>query len=308
MTTEDLTVLSSIANANLVALLSISGMTARRLLTYIQNLHRRGVTVESIWGQSDRKYFPQSWNEELIQQVKDFQHRWPIEGYMYHLQELGILPLLWRDPEYPELLQQISDFPPLLFTRGNWECLKPIHVAIVGSRRPTRYGQWVTQQLVSGLVQHNISIVSGFMVGIDYQAHQTTQTVGGRSIGVLGFGFGRFYPRYLSRSAEEFLADGNLLMTEYPPGIPPHPGHFPARNRIVAGLAKMTVVVEAQEKSGSLITAQCALENGRSVGAIPGPVDSIQSAGTHNLLRQGAVLIRTGEDVWEEISGLAVPG
>lgn len=238
-------------------------------------------------------------------ELKKFEQKWTVQSYWEHLQSLGIGVLAEKD--FPVLLQQITDPPLLLFTKGNADCLRPVHIAVVGSRTPTRYGQWATQRVVAQLLEKDVSIVSGFMVGIDYQSHQVAVSVGGRSIGVLGFGFGAMYPSHLRKAAQEFLEAGNLFVTEYPPGLPPNPGQFPARNRIVAGLSAATLVIEAKESSGSLITAQCALEAGRVVGAVPGPIDSVYSQGTHLLLRQGALLVRSGMDVFEELNGVNAP-
>jgi DNA processing protein len=256
------------------------------------------------WGRKRR------WKDETAllseaqqQSWREFREKWTPGGYAEHLASQGVAVL--GEHAFPDLLRQIDDPPVCLFMKGNVDCLRPVHIAVVGSRTPTRYGQYVTQRLVSGFIDADCAIVSGFMVGIDFQSHAVAQHCGGRSIGVLGYGFGEIYPRQLTRSAEEFLASGNLFVTEYAPGMPPIKGQFPQRNRIVAGLSAATVVVEAKESSGSLITAQYAIDNGRVVGAVPGPVDSLYSRGTHLLLRQGAVLVENSSNVLEEIGGIS---
>jgi len=284
----------------MAALLAVPGFGRATVRELIKVWERKGFTVAEAWSQQTRwKYRGFELSEQQQVALNEFRQTWTVEGYWQHLHQGGVEVLPhWQ---FPELLQQITDPPLLLFLKGNIGCLRPTHIAVVGSRTPTRYGQWATQRIVSQLLEKDVSIVSGFMVGIDYQSHQVAVQVGGRSVGVLGFGWGKMYPRHLSRAAEEFLAAGNLFVTEYPPGFPPSPGQFPARNRIVAGLAAATLVVEAREKSGSLITAQCALEAGRVVGAVPGPIDSVYSQGTHFLLRQGALLVESGRDVLEEL-------
>lgn len=272
------------------ALLAVPTVGYKTVTAILKEAKKRRLSEDEIWKKAGE------WlSDAQREQLQQFQRKWGVEQYWEWIKEqnVEVIPK-WN---FPKLLQQIDDCPLLLFARGSQECLKPQHVSIVGSRTPTRYGQWVTQKLVGEFVAKETAIVSGFMVGIDYQSHKSAITFGGKSIGVLGYGFGQVYPTHLERAAEEFLAEENLLLTEYPPGHQPSPGQFAARNRIVAGISAATIVVEAKQKSGSLITAQCALEAGRVVGAVPGPIDSVYSQGTHELLRQGAVLVSSAEDV-----------
>ncbi len=285
------------AKAALIAVPGFGKQTVTRVLDILQ---KQRVTIGELWR---NKHF--NWKESLgltepqWQSFQTFREEWTVTNYWQFLLEQNVAVL--QPQEYPTLLQQISDLPLLLFTQGNKDCLKTPHVAVVGSRRPTRYGQWATQKIVSDLIVHDVVIVSGFMVGIDYQSHQTAVDLGGRSVGILGFGFGSMYPKHLSKAAEEFLTAGNLFVSEYPPGQPAAQGQFPARNRLVAGLSAATIVVEAQRKSGSLITARYALDYNRVIGAVPGPIDSLNSMGTNCLLKEGAVIVMNGEDIWQEI-------
>lgn len=287
----------------LAALISISGLGRATCLKLLEEFEAKKTSPIESWGRREwLRIAKKGVSTATLENIKKFQQTWTLQRYAEYLDDKKIRLVSYQDEVYPPLLRQITDFPLVLFTRGNLDCLRPQHIAVVGSRRPTQYGKWATQHIVSGLVGQDISIVSGFMVGIDYQAHVTAQMIGGRSVGVLGFGFDHFYPQHMESAAKKFLAENQLLITEYPPAIEPVGGQFAARNRIVAGMSSATVVVEAQQKSGSLITAQCAVDSGRVVGAVPGPIDSRLSDGAHDLIRQGAVLTRNAEDILSEIS------
>lgn len=293
----------------LVSLLAAPRCGRAKVKGLLELLQRQQIAPEQFWQHPERirsvavqlRSF-----DEVCEGVKTFQKRWSVSSYWEHLVAHDIQVLSMDDAAYPGFLRQIPDYPLALFMKGDPSCLRPTCIALVGSRRPTKYGQWVTQKIVADLSEHDVSIISGFMAGIDYQAHLTALQLGLCSVGVLGFGFGSFYPAHLRRAAEEFLDAGKLFITEYPPDTPPAPGQFPARNRIVAGLSQATIVVEAQQKSGSLITAACALEYNRLVGAVPGSIDSASSSGTNHLIQQGALLVRSGEDIWNELHPSAV--
>ncbi len=203
------------------------------------------------------------------------------------------------DPEYPALLREIADPPPVLFVRGRTLSNAPV-VGVVGSRRATRTGLEAARRLSAGLARAGVVVVSGFAHGIDAAAHAAALDEDGETWGVLGCGLDVLYPAAHGRLRERVFAGGAFL-TELPPGTQPEPWHFPARNRIIAGCARLVVVVEAAPRSGSLITARCATEAGRDVGAVPGPVLGEQSAGTNALLKDGAILVRDAADVLREL-------
>ncbi|HZG15067.1 MAG TPA: DNA-processing protein DprA [Candidatus Bathyarchaeia archaeon] len=206
-----------------------------------------------------------------------------------------------HDQEYPEMLRQIPDPPLILYYRGNLAFLHQPIIAIVGSRKPTPYGKDACAVICKQLAEAGMVIASGMAYGIDAEAHRTALRMKAPTIGVLGCGIDQVYPtihRPLYREVEE----KGLLLSEYPPGAQPVPGYFPERNRIISGLALGVVVVEAAVKSGSLITAQFALEQGREVFAVPGPVFSPLSAGPHNLIKEGAKLVTGWDDIYVEIS------
>ncbi|MGG1661431.1 DNA-processing protein DprA [Brevibacillus sp. NRS-1366] len=226
-----------------------------------------------------------------------------IESVYQLLQERtskGVDYMCCFDDDYPVLLRHIPDPPLTLFYRGDIHLLQQPAVGVVGSRRPTPYGKASCAYLVKELVQAGLVIISGLAHGIDGEAHQTALAAGGKTVGVLGCGIDQIYPAS-HRLLYQKIASLGLLISEHPPGTPPVPGLFPERNRIISGLSLGVLVVEAAEKSGSLITADCALEQGREVFAIPGPIFSSVSAGPHNLIKQGAKLVTRSSDVLDEL-------
>jgi len=214
----------------------------------------------------------------------------------------GAEALSLEDPVYPELLRQIADPPPVLYILGKKELLQKDAVAIVGSRAATVYGKRTACSLAGNLARSSVGVVSGLALGIDAEAHAGSLAAGGATVAVLGCGLDVVYPRQNSGLYQKISEQG-VLVSEYPLGTRPEGFRFPARNRIIAGLSQGVVVVEAARKSGSLITAQLALDYGREVFAVPGQVDSHKSAGTHWLLQQGAKLVSRVEDIIEELPG-----
>lgn len=214
--------------------------------------------------------------------------------------------ILEGDADYPRLLATIPDPPPILFVRGAFAPADALSVAIVGSRHANAYGRRVTEQLAAGLARAGYTITSGLARGIDAAAHCGAVAAGGRTIAVLGSGVLNIYPPEHDQLAEEVVAHGALI-SESPPLSSPHAGAFPQRNRIVAGLSLGTVVVQAADRSGALITARVAGEQGREVFAVPGPVDCRLSKGCHGLIRDGAKLVASVDDILEELGPLFEP-
>jgi DNA processing protein len=212
----------------------------------------------------------------------------------------GLTPLLWTDSEYPALLAATLDPPPVLWYRGNPAALDQPAVAIVGSRAATPYGLDVATRLGIDLAARGVTIVSGLARGVDSAAHRGALSAGGRTIAVLGCGADVVYPREHAALAHAITASG-LVLSELVPGTLPLPQFFPQRNRIISGLSRAVVVVEAGERSGSLITARCALEQGRDVLAVPGNVLSGRNRGGHALLRDGAKIVEVADDILEEL-------
>jgi DNA processing protein len=205
-----------------------------------------------------------------------------------------------RDPDYPALLKKIHYPPQRLYLRGRL-ISDEICVAVVGARQASSYGKMVAGYLGEELARRGIAVASGMARGVDTAAHRGALRGGGRTIAVLGCGIDIVYPRE-NRALMEEIAESGAVITEFPPGEEPKPWHFPARNRIISGMALGTVVVEAGERSGSLITANFALEEGRDVFAVPGQIRSPGSRGTHALIKQGARLVEDIRDILEELS------
>ncbi|HZN55276.1 MAG TPA: DNA-processing protein DprA [Candidatus Polarisedimenticolaceae bacterium] len=205
-----------------------------------------------------------------------------------------------EDGEFPSLLAALPDAPCVLYLRGTVSD-PAVRIAVVGSRRATAYGRAVAQSLAGELAERGIEIVSGGARGIDSCAHRGALDAGGRTIAVLGSGLGRSYPPENTPLFER-IERGGALVSEFPIAMPPLAENFPRRNRLISALSAATVVVEATDKSGSLITAGHALEQGREVMAVPGPITSEQSRGCHRLLQQGAKLVQCAEDIIEELS------
>lgn len=215
-------------------------------------------------------------------------------------QDLGIV--FCGEPDYPEALAQIYDPPLLLYWRGQPEVLRQLGrcVAIVGTRLPTHYGLKITRRLGIRLSESGVTIVSGMALGIDAAAHEAVVDAGGLTVAVLGAGVDMPSPKQHFRLYDKIRATG-LILSELPPGHPPRSWTFPLRNRVVSGLSQGVIVVEAGLKSGTLITVDCANEQGREVFAVPGPLTSEQSAGTHALIQQGAHLLTHPDEVLQQL-------
>ena len=207
---------------------------------------------------------------------------------------------------YPERLLEIYDPPSILFSRGKMMPADNLSIAIVGSRHATRYGIKIASQLARGLSMAGITIISGLARGIDAAAHQAALEAGGRTIAVLGGGHLKLYPADHAALANE-IAHNGAVISESPPDTPPRSGSFPRRNRIVSGLSLGVIVVEAAQRSGALISARLAMEQGREVFAVPGRIDNRMSQGCHKLIQDGAKLVNSVDDVLEELGPLATP-
>ena len=204
-----------------------------------------------------------------------------------------------RDPEYPPLLSKIFDPPAVLFYRGTLPDPSRKHISVVGTRHPSKYGLRIVETIIGPLAESGVVIVSGLAYGVDALAHEATLAYNGATIAVLGSGVdaASIYPAGNRHIASQILARGGALVSEFPIGTLPLPFHYPLRNRIIAGLSNGTLVIEAAQKSGSLITARAALEAGRDVYAVPGNIDSEMSEGPNNLIKMGAIPVTCAEDL-----------
>ena len=206
------------------------------------------------------------------------------------------------DNDYPKLLKEIYDPPLVLFTQGNNQLLNVTQLAIVGSRSATLSGRDIANNIAYQLSEHSIVVTSGLALGIDAAAHRGTLKSAGNTIAVVATGLDQVYPSRHKQLREDILGAGGLLVSEFIPGTLPRAGHFPKRNRIISGLCQGVLVVEAEIRSGSLITARCALEQGRDVYAVPGSVNNPFAKGCHWLIKQGAKLVEDAADIVEEFA------
>lgn len=212
----------------------------------------------------------------------------------------GVRVLTFSDPTYPALLKEIHDPPMILFIKGNDIPDNRVFIAVVGSRNSTTYGQRAAEKIGQGLARRGLGVVSGMARGIDSSSHWGCLEGRGFTIAVLGTGADVIYPAS-NRKLYDQIASKGAIISEFPMGAPPAPNNFPMRNRIISGLSRATVIVEATKNSGSLITASLALDQGRELFAVPGSINSFKSTGCHYLIKQGAGLIETADDILEAL-------
>lgn len=224
-----------------------------------------------------------------------------LDEEMEKIEREGARVLTWEDPTYPTSLLNIHGPPPVLYVKGEILPGDEWAVAVVGTRNATVYGREATRAIAGDLARNGVTIVSGLAHGIDAEAHRVALEAGGRTIAVLGCGIDIIYPRQNAKLAQAIVEQG-ALVTEYPLGTPPEGGNFPPRNRIISGLSLGVVIVEAGERSGALITADYALEQGREVFAVPGNIFRKGSKGTNNLIREGAKPVLSVQDILEELN------
>ena len=217
------------------------------------------------------------------------------------VREMGASVIVRGDAEYPRRLLEIYDPPLVLYINGNQEILDSIGIAVIGTRHPTPYGIGMAERLACDLAARGVIIISGMARGIDTAAHRGALNAHGRTLAVWGTGIDEVYPKENRKLSEQILASGGAIVSEFPLGTFPAEQNFPLRNRIISGLSVGVLVVEGGEFSGTRITARCALEQGREVFAVPGNVTNKQAWGPNTLIKQGAALIATWEDVWEEL-------
>lgn len=223
------------------------------------------------------------------------------EEELEKVEKCGARLITYGDEGYPSALRQIHDPPIILYVKGKAIDRDEVLVSVVGSRNATYYGIRATEQIAEGLARRGAGVVSGMARGIDSTAHRGCLRGGGYTVAVMGTGVDVVYPASNKKLFGEIAEKGSVL-SEFPMGTPPEPRNFPIRNRIISGLSRGVVVVEASKKSGSLITASLALEQGREVFAVPGSIESFKSVGTHYLIKQGAALVENAEDILSELS------
>lgn len=242
-------------------------------------------------------------NEEMVDMIISKRDTDKIDRYLKKVKENDITVYTIDEEGYPENLKNIYDPPPVLYVKGKITKEDTNSIAIVGSRKATEYGLKTAEQFGKELAEAGFTVVSGMALGIDSAAHRGALKAGGRTIAVFACGLNYIYPRSGLNLAKEIIKNGAII-SEYPLGIEAIPQNFPARNRIISGMVKGVLIVEANKKSGSLITGDFALEQGRDVFAVPGNINSPSSKGTNELIKNGAKLVDSISDIIEEYYGL----
>ncbi len=280
----------------------LSRLPVRQLGTYSEWLEKAG-SFETICTASDARLKELGFGLELIIKLKEIQKDWSAEKLAASLERTAVSVLTYTHSNYPKLLKEIYDAPPVLFYRGKLGDQKEACIAIVGSRKMTAYGLTIMPKITNPLLDRGLTIVSGMAYGIDTVAHNECIKRNARTIAVLGSGVDEdsVYPRAHLRLSHEILDNEGLLISEQPPGTAGLKQNFIARNRIIAGLSLGVAVVECKTKSGALLTADYAVDFNRNLYAVPGPIYSSLSAGPHQLIRGGAMLVENGEDILNDL-------
>lgn len=235
--------------------------------------------------------------EKLVENILNQEIKRTLDKHIEYMDRNNIDIISIKNKEYPDILKQIYDPPISLYIKGNKDILNNKSIAIVGCREVSDYGKKAAGYFSYNLAKKNINIVSGLAKGVDSYAHIGTLSTEGKTIAVVGNGLDTVYPAENSNLANKIIENGGTIISEYPLGTKPEKMNFPARNRIISGMSKGIIVIEAKEKSGTLITVDFALEQGRDVYVVPGNINSINSAGTNELIKQGAKLITTYKDI-----------
>lgn len=259
-------------------------------------------TLQEAWRAPAQALLSAGLEEPVVSKILEERGRIDPEREYEKLRAKNISLLTFQEDGYPKLLREIPNPPAGLYLLGKFDTRDEMAVAVVGSRKFTPYGKRVAEDLVRDLVRANLTVVSGLALGIDSVAHRAAVEYEGRTLAVLACGLDAIYPASNRLLAEKILAGRGAIVSELPLGTPPLKHHFPNRNRIIAGLSLGTIVIEAAAESGALITARHALEQNREVFAVPGSIYSTASAGPHNLLKMGAKLVATAQDVLDELN------
>lgn len=266
-----------------------------------KNLLQYFKTVENLYNAKEEELLKvQGIGEKYAKIILETEKKQCIDKHIEYMVKNNVDIISIEDREYPQILKDIYDSPLSLYIRGNKGILNESCIAIIGCRDCTQYGKNVAEQLAYNISKQKINIVSGLAKGIDAIAHKGAILSSGKTIAVLGNGLDTIYPTENIPLAAEILKTGGAIISEYPLGEKPQKQNFPERNRIVSGMSKGIIVVEAREKSGTLITVDFALDQGRDVFVVPGDINKETSAGTNELIKQGAKLITSYKDVIEE--------
>ncbi|MPZ13738.1 MAG: DNA-protecting protein DprA [Chloroflexi bacterium] len=285
-----------------IALTRVAGVGPRRFDLLI----RAFGAAQAVWEAGPPDLLAAGLDRRSVESLTAARRRIDPTAEVQNLRRAGAIAVTRQDPRYPPRLAEIYDPPPVLYVRGELDPSERPWIAIVGTRGATSYGRTAAEHLARGLAEAGVTVVSGLAVGIDAAAHRGALEAGGRTIAVLGNGLDRIYPSQHVRLAEQIAGRG-ALVTEFPLGTKPDAQNFPRRNRVISGLTSGTLVVEAGERSGALITAAYAMEQGRDVLAVPGGIFSPMSRGTNSLIRDGATPVTRAEDILAELEPSRLP-
>jgi len=280
-----------------VGLAGMSGLGRKRF----ELLKKYFGSIKRIWQAGKRELEKTGLDRKLIEEWDRWKRNYDLEKGMEEINKRLIKVITIEDEKYPKLLKEVDIAPFILFVKGKVDILNENCLAVVGTRKITEYGKSAVKKLVRDLVKENLVIVSGLARGVDSWAHRVCLGNKGKTVAVLGHGLDRIYPRENMRLAEEIVKSGGALVSEYPVNYSINRGNFPARNRIVAGMSLGVLIIEGAHRSGTKITANWAADFGREVMAVPGPINSQQSQAPADLIKQGAKLVNSAEDVMEEL-------
>ena len=273
---------------------TIKGLGSRRK----QILLNKYKTPERIYNLKKEEILKiKGFSEALAECIIDKENKENLKKQIDDIQEQNIKIITIEEKEYPQLLRTIYDYPVSIYVKGNEKILNGPTIGIVGCRQSTAYGEKVAQYFAYNLSKRSINIISGLAKGIDSQSHIGAIKAKGITIGVIGSGLDIVYPKENQYLYDKIIRENGAIVSEYPLGVKPEKMNFPARNRIISGMSKGILVVEAKKKSGTLITVDFALEQGRDVYVVPGNIDEMNSVGTNDLIKQGAQMVTSHKDI-----------
>ncbi len=286
-------------------------MDKREILLYLNYININNRTILDIFDHTGLdKFFERQrldypfLNDDNYERIFSPKNLEAFKSYREKVEKLGVDFVTILDEAYPENLKYIDDRPVVLYYKGSLDAVRDSKsIAFVGARKCTDYGKWACKNLAGSIAGAGLTTVSGLAYGIDAMCHKATLEVGGRTIGVIGCGIDIIYPK-ANKFLYEQIENEGLILSEFPLETPPIGYNFPRRNRIISGISLATVVIEAKEKSGTMITTRCALDQGKEVFAVPGNINSIYSKGTNKLIQDGSKLILSADDILEELDYL----
>jgi len=268
---------------------------------FLNNLLEKYNNPKEIWNKTKEELIEDGIKEKHASEITNSNYRQNLDKYLKYMNENNIQIITIKDKEYPDKLKVIYDPPVVLYVKGNKNILNEKSVAMVGCRLCTKYGQDISKKIAYNLSLNNINVISGLAKGIDSFAHKGCLVGKAKTIAVVGCGLDRVYPEENIGLFKEIIKNNGAIISEYIIGTKPLAKNFPKRNRIISGLASGVIVVEAREKSGTLITVDFALEQGKNIYAVPGNIDVLNSYGTNELIKQGAKVVTSVQDILEDL-------